>query len=363
LAIVDVARLTDCRLPARPDSLDGILLDGVADYGSLCRLQTHMELLWGAPVVGAMGSAPELRAAIGRLAFGESPGPELIANLATAVERFTDIGRLDRLARKYDFPFRSLEGNWQGSEQSSLRIAMACDEVFRCYFPDTLEALEMRGATICDFSPLKDERLPPEVDIVYFGCGRPDLFAADLAANTCMTSSLREHLCSGRRIYAECGGLAYLSRHIELPDGRHLPMAGALPVAMRLREPEAPKAIEARLNADCWLGRHGALVRGYLNSRWTILGADPPCSGSMPCSGSAPAADGAARNGSPGRDGLPDSLPPRAGASNPFLIARHQAIGSRLHLDFAAQPDVLDAFFHPHAAMMDIDTPALARAL
>ncbi len=51
------------------------------------------------------------------------------------------------------------------------------DDAFHCYFPDTLDLLELRGATVCDFSPLRDERLPVDTDIVYFGCGRPDLFA------------------------------------------------------------------------------------------------------------------------------------------------------------------------------------------
>ncbi len=41
--------------------------------------------------------------------------------------------------------------------------------------------------------------------------------------------SLKSHVSSGRRIYAECGGLAYLCQEIELPDGERWPLVGVLP--------------------------------------------------------------------------------------------------------------------------------------
>ncbi len=183
-----------------------MLLDGLSDRAVLCRWQTHFETMWGVPVVGAMESLDAARAEVARLARGVAPDAKLIGALARAVDQSTDIDRLLSLASKYEFPFRELDNCWDHVETTSLRIAMACDNVFRCYFPDLLEVLEQRGATICDFSPLKDERLPPETDIVYIGCGRPDAYSTELAANTCMLASLREHsvrrpadLCRMRR--------------------------------------------------------------------------------------------------------------------------------------------------------------------
>ncbi len=135
-------------------------------------------------------------------------------------------------------------------------------------------------------------------------------------------------------------------------------MASVLPVTAKLHEPEAPRPVEARLSADCWLGQRGSLLRGYLNSRWTFSRAEQPKGASSKSS---------LPNGANGSTtaGAASSISVRGGAGdwNPPLIARHQAIGSRLHLDFAAQPETLEAFFHPHAAMMDIDSPALALAL
>ena len=78
------------------------------------------------------------------------------------------------------------------------------------------------------FSPLRDECLPADTDIVYLGCGSPHEHAAALAENHCMLMALKEHVCSGKRIYAEGGGLAYLCQHVEMADGKRTPMVGAL---------------------------------------------------------------------------------------------------------------------------------------
>jgi cobyrinic acid a,c-diamide synthase len=200
-------------------------------------------------------------------------------------------------------------------------VAVAYDEAFHGYFPDTLDVMELRGATIRDFSPLRDERLPPGPDVVYFGCGHPELFASMLAENDCMMLALKGHLCGGRRIYAECGGLAYLCQEIEMPDGHRWPMVGALPATARLDPlPAVPTPLEITLASDTWLGRSSDRLRGYLNPRWSLT-----------------LAPSIARCG-------------REVGHETDVIGRHQAIGSRMYLNFAAQEQLLTRFFEPNAA-------------
>ena len=101
-----------------------------------------------------------------------------------------------------------------------------------------------------DFSPLRDENLPPQADIVYLGCGHPEQFAAALAENHCMIAALRSHLRAGRRIYGEGGGAAFLCQRMETPEGEFKWMAGVLPAVARLvRDPLPGKPVEARLGA------------------------------------------------------------------------------------------------------------------
>ena len=55
------------------------------------------------------------------------------------------------------------------------------------------------------------------------------MYAADLAANQSFRSSLMERIAEGLPVWAECGGLMYLSRSLK-HGSRVYPMVGALPI-------------------------------------------------------------------------------------------------------------------------------------
>jgi len=327
LAIVDASLVSDCHVPPRPDQVDGLLLDRVADSTQLIRLQTMFESLWGVPVLGSLGMIGDLRREIKNLAPGAKPARELCAQVRDQFAQRAQLDRIHRLACSRDL-LDSRPAECVRPEGPALQVAVAYDEVFHCYFPDMLDLLELKGATVRDFSPLRDERLPPNTDIVYFGCGHPERYARELVENHCMMLALKDHLCNGLRLYAECGGLAYLCQRLEMPDGESLPMSGVLPaVARRNPYPEPPRAREITLSADTWLGPAGSRLRGYLTSHWSLEAAGP-----LTCFAKEP----------------PDE---------PALVGRHQAIGSRLYLNFAAQPSILSSFFRPHAPAIDPTAP------
>lgn len=77
------------------------------------------------------------------------------------------------------------------------------------------------GADIVQFDPLVDERLPDGVAGVYLGGGYPELHAEALAANLGIRLALRAFASEGGVVYAECGGLMYLSRslQVDVPHG------------------------------------------------------------------------------------------------------------------------------------------------
>jgi cobyrinic acid a,c-diamide synthase len=303
--------------------LDAVLLDQVGDQRDLCRWQTCIESLWGVPVLGGLGQLPRARQEIAELPFGSSPEAALCQSLGEDFGRWTDLDRLMRLANSAG----SVEINSADVRPAlaAPRVAIAYDDAFHCYFPDTLDLLELSGATVVNFSPLRDECLPPDTDIVYFGCGHPERFARELASNCCFQSALRTHICGGRRLYAEGGGLAYLCRYIRDLDGRYLPMAGVLPATARLNpDPVELRPVEATLGHSNWIAPAGAKLRGYLNTYWIIEPA-----GELTCYLSDP-------------DHQHD------------LVGRHHAVGSRLHLNFAGQPAVFRSFLEPHAASLQL---------
>src|SRR5690606_16917227 len=162
-------------IPNRP-AVDALLLDRVADDADQHRWQTVLESLWGIPVVGAMREAGELRERVDHLAPGQRPLRELCTALGRTLLQTTSLEKLLRLATRRDLPdewYRSLAARGLCDRlpcRCKVRVAVAYDEAFHCYFPDALDMLELSGAEVRIFSPLHDDRLPAETDIVYLGC-------------------------------------------------------------------------------------------------------------------------------------------------------------------------------------------------
>jgi cobyrinic acid a,c-diamide synthase len=322
LAVIDAALLeSDGSGLLPPDRLDGVLFDRVRDRGQAEVLRAHFESLWGVPVLGWLEELPVLREMLRSLRTGSAPPRDLCAafgqNLADSLQR----EKLLQLAQSRPAPaLASAQAPFRAARRAPVHVSVAFDAAFHCYFPDTLDMLELQGALVRDFSPLRDEELPEETDIVYIGCGQPQHFARELAENLCLLAALRSHVCAGKRIYCEGGGLAYLSRELHLPCGDAFPMVGAIPAIARLNlRPAPPQPVELTLNQSNWLGSAGEPVRGYLNSTWELEPAGT----------------------------LVDYAQEPEQARR--LVGRRNALASRLHLHFAARPAQVERFIAPLA--------------
>ncbi len=114
------------------------------------------------------------------------------------------------------------------------RIAVARDRAFSFYYADNLDLLETLGAELVDWSPLIDSELPAGVNGLYFGGGFPEVFAAELEANSQAQASVRSAVLAGMPTYAECGGLMYLSQGIVDFEGQSWQMVGILPTIAQM---------------------------------------------------------------------------------------------------------------------------------
>lgn len=162
-------------------------------------------------------------------------------------------------------PIHSPEGESTNAHTvPSVRLGLALDRAFHFYYPDNLEVLQSAGCELVPFSPLQDEQLPLGLDGLYLGGGYPEEHAEVLSENHGMLESIRHFARSGKPIYAECGGLMYLSKGIQCRDGRHFPMVGLLPSWTRMLErPRALGYVEVRLKDDTLWGKAGQGLRGH----------------------------------------------------------------------------------------------------
>ncbi len=93
-------------------------------------------------------------------------------------------------------------------------IAVALDSSFNFYYRDNLEALKREGANIKFFSPVRDKKLP-QCDGIYIGGGFPEILGESLEKNQTMKKKIKQLSEENIPIYAECGGLMYLTKSID----------------------------------------------------------------------------------------------------------------------------------------------------
>jgi cobyrinic acid a,c-diamide synthase len=314
------------RLPL-PDGLDGLLLDGFPSREHFEKEKTWIEGMTGLSVVGGLAAGRGASDCVERLRSGKRVPESVLADLTRRVLDVTDLGRLMQLARSRPFPSYTAElFAAPPASREMVRVAVAYDECFHCYFPDTLDALEFLGADLRVFSPLADERLPDDVDIVYMGCGHPEEHLVELAENECMRAALRGHVSAGKRLYAEGGAAAYLCQRLHAPDGRAVASVGILAADAEFTNRASIHAepVELTCRRSAWIAERGATIRGYRSTAWRFM----PTSERAVCFSS---------------DGV-----------NAEGVVRHHGVGSTAHLNFAAQPRVLDSFFAAHAPSLII---------
>ncbi|RRR67721.1 MAG: hypothetical protein EI684_18525, partial [Candidatus Viridilinea halotolerans] len=142
-------------------------------------------------------------------------------------------------------------------------IAVARDEAFSFLYEENLDLLRAAGAEIAFFSPLRDAALPAGTGALYLGGGFPELYAAQLSANEALRSAIHTAAAQGLPIYAECGGLMYLTEAVVDQAGSRFPLLGVLPgySMMTPRLTLGYRTVEAQ--GDSWLWRAGETVRGH----------------------------------------------------------------------------------------------------
>lgn len=199
---------------------------------------------------------------------------ENLDKLADAVLRCINIDMIIELSAEttaLPFPLAGEEGlrmpkhRAQASRNDNkIKIAVAYDRAFCFYYEDNLDLLRESGAEIMYFSPLSDAAVPEEADAVYIGGGYPELHAGELSRNIQMLAAVKKWADSGKTLYAECGGLMYLSKGIHDFEGNFFRMAGVFPFETSMKKGRSKLGYrEVSLKEDCILGAKGEKLRGH----------------------------------------------------------------------------------------------------
>jgi cobyrinic acid a,c-diamide synthase len=250
----------ECFDPDLP--LAGLILNRVAGLHHYQLLESAIQARCKTPILGWLPREPTIAI------------PERHLGLHAAGEREISLDTLANLTEKHfkfdallklEFPLdTAVSPATVKAESPHVRIGVARDQAFSFYYEDNLDLLREQGAEIILFSPIADGNLPSDLDALYFGGGYPELYARELSANTPMLDQIRAFARSGGHIYAECGGLLYLSQQLSTADGSIYPMLGILPFDMEMTSKLVDFGyVTVTFTQDCLLGPRGATIRGH----------------------------------------------------------------------------------------------------
>lgn len=190
--------------------------------------------------------------------------PAILDQLSSVFEKHSDLERIVMEARNVPPLYCRKSRSPEPAVVKKLRLGLAYDEAFHFYYRDNLDELLNGGCQIVPFSPLQDRHLPEDIHGLYFGGGYPEEHAGRLAENRGMIESIRRFALSGKSVYAECGGLMYLTRGIETGGRQMHSLVGILPVWTRmLKGLRALGYREVRLLAETLFGIPGTQLRGH----------------------------------------------------------------------------------------------------
>jgi cobyrinic acid a,c-diamide synthase len=186
----------------------------------------------GVPLVGWM---PDLRAEafpsrhLGLVpAFEREATEGTMENFTLALREHLDIRRLLDIAQKPtgDYLEPEIPKPALKSGGAPVRVAIADDEAFCFQYRENWRLLELLGAEVGMVSPMRGEPIQDGTDLLILPGGYPEEFMAPLSNNKPFIKSVADFSKSGC-LYAECGGMLYLSRSMEY-RGETCRMAGVI---------------------------------------------------------------------------------------------------------------------------------------
>ncbi len=263
------ALVKGCQIMDPDLMLEAVILNRVAGERHENILKSSIMMASGIPTVGSVAKQtlknfPQRH--LGLLPIEEHPGAfDLIEQVRVVISRSVDIDAIIDTARKAPIlqtHFGPVSGDRFVDSRHRVKIGLLRDAAFQFYYQDNLDALRGAGADLVEISALDDKSLP-EIHGLYIGGGFPETNAGALSANVTFRKSLAEAVESGLPVYAECGGLMYLSRSVAIDD-HEFPMAGVFPLVTVLkRKPQGLGYTEVEVIGANPFFPQGAVIRGH----------------------------------------------------------------------------------------------------
>jgi len=210
-------------------SIAGVIINKVGSDRHRRMIESELSL----PVFGWIPKREEMHVASRHLGLHMAHESGPLTGAGKVIEEHCDLNAILHVARSAPVLQTRFAPSVAHPPRATIGVAM--DPAFCFYYEDNFDRLRTAGAQIVFFSPMADTL--PEIDGLYLGGGYPELHLPELERSPC-TRALKNAINADMPIYAECGGLIYLTQ--EITADRTYRMCGAFPA-----QSEMTKKIQA----------------------------------------------------------------------------------------------------------------------
>jgi cobyrinic acid a,c-diamide synthase len=211
-----------------------------------------------------LGSIPKNSNLLGSRHLGLIPTseqPKLKKKIEKIAKELSDSLSIDKIIKIAKSASELSKIHSKPKQKPKTTIAVALDSSFNFYYQDNLEALRREGARLKFFSPITDS-IVPSCDGLYIGGGFPEVLASSLGKNQKMKESIKKLVENYMPLYAECGGLMYLTKSIH--DGKKkYPMIGLIDAETKMTKKMTLNYTEGRVCKECVVSKASQKLRGH----------------------------------------------------------------------------------------------------
>ncbi len=148
-------------------------------------------------------------------------------------------------------------------DKYNVSIGIIFDEAFSFYYPEVLENVHMYADKVHYISSVSTDSLP-EIDILIIGGGFPEVYAEKISKNKPLMSSIRKFVENDGVVYAECGGLMYLTSSILTLDNEEYDMCAIFDAyTVMKKRPVGHGYVEAEVVNNNIISSIGQVIRGH----------------------------------------------------------------------------------------------------
>jgi cobyrinic acid a,c-diamide synthase len=239
----------------------GIILNkiGSKKHEHLCREALDIAKL---PILGVIPRNTELQLEsrhLGLLPIEERVSlDKKIKAIAKSLSNFINIEKIIEISKNVSgLP----QFNEKQNKKRQTRIAVALDASFNFYYQANLDSLRSMGAEIEFFSPILDETIP-SCDGLYIGGGFPEVKSELLQRNNQMKKLIKKSAEDEMPIYAECGGLMYLTKSISFKS-KKFNMVGLFDAVTSMEKKLKLNYTKAKINPNYPFSDTLKIIKGH----------------------------------------------------------------------------------------------------